>query len=509
MERKGILCILDGWGISPKTFGNAILKASTPNMDFFSQHFPHTKLSCSGEAVGLPEGQMGNSEVGHLNLGAGRIVYQDLVRINIAIRNGEFFQNPIFLNAMRIAREKGSALHLLGLVSDGGVHSHLNHLFALLEMAKQNGLSKVYIHAFLDGRDTPPKVAENYLHLLTDKIKELGVGQIVTISGRYYAMDRDKRWERLKKAYDALVLGEGEKADNVFDALRFSYEQGLSDEFVLPTVIRENSQSPISIKDGDVVIHFNFRADRARELTWALTQKDFDGFQRPVCPQVHYVCMTMYDENLDLPVAFPQHLLKNTLGEVISNLPQSQLRIAETEKYAHVTYFFSGGREDPFPLEDRVLIPSPKVPTYDLKPEMSAFEVCAEVIKRLSEEKYKLIVLNFANLDMVGHTGVFEAAVKAAEAVDQCLGKIWLSCQDHGYFMVVTADHGNAEEMINPIDLTPITAHTTNPVPFIFISEEETDLKMRSDGILADVAPTILKIMRIPQPKEMTGVPLF
>ena len=509
MEPKGLLCILDGWGISPHTFGNAILKASTPNMDYFLQRFPHTKLFCSGEAVGLPEGQMGNSEVGHLNLGAGRIVYQDLVRINIAIRKGEFFQNPVFLEAMKIARERGSSLHLMGLVSDGGVHSHLNHLFALLEMAKQNGLSKVYVHAFLDGRDTPPKVAENYLHSLTEKIEELGVGEIATISGRYYAMDRDKRWERLKKAYDALVLGEGEKADNVFDALHSSYDHGLSDEFVLPTVITKNGQNPVSIKDGDVVIHFNFRADRSRELTWALTQKDFDGFQRPVWPHVHYVCMTMYDENLDLPVAFPQHLLKNTLGEVISNLLQPQLRIAETEKYAHVTYFFSGGREDPFPLEDRVLIPSPKVPTYDLKPEMSAFEICAEVIKRISEEKYKLIVLNFANLDMVGHTGVFEAAVKAAETVDQCLGQIWHSCQDHGYFLVVTADHGNAEEMINPIDHTPITAHTTNPVPFILLQEEGKGVKMRNDGILADVAPTILKIMQVAQPEEMTGVPLF
>ncbi|MGB9833616.1 MAG: 2,3-bisphosphoglycerate-independent phosphoglycerate mutase [bacterium] len=509
MNRKGLLCILDGWGISENVLGNAILKASTPNMDFFFQYFPHTRLICSGEAVGLPEGQMGNSEVGHLNLGAGRIVYQDLVRINISIRNGEFFKNPVLIEAMKIAKERSSNLHLLGLVSDGGVHSHLDHLFALLEMARMNGLNNVFVHAFLDGRDTPPKVAEGYLRSLETKMKELKIGQIATVSGRYYAMDRDKRWDRLKRTYDALTLGEGETAENAIEALHLSYDRGLGDEFVLPTVIRKNGQDPVTIKDSDVVIHFNFRADRARELTWALTQEDFNGFPRTVWPKVHYVCMTMYDEALDLPIAFPQHLLRNTLGEVISNLSCPQLRIAETEKYAHVTYFFSGGREDPFPFEDRVLVSSPKVPTYDLKPEMSAFEVCEEVIKRISEEKYGLIVLNFANLDMVGHTGVFDAAVKAAEAVDQCIGRIWQSCNEHGYFMIVTADHGNAEEMINLRDYSPITAHSTNPVPFVFLDKEVKNIELRDSGILADVAPTILKIMGIAQPAEMTGVPLF
>ncbi|MCR4428732.1 MAG: 2,3-bisphosphoglycerate-independent phosphoglycerate mutase [Caldiserica bacterium] len=509
MSRKGVLCILDGWGVSDSTLGNAIHVASTPNMDNFLEKFPSTRLLCSGEAVGLPEGQMGNSEVGHLNLGAGRIVYQDFARINISIRNGEFFKNPVLEEAMDIARDRDSSLHLMGLVSDGGVHSHLDHLFALLEMAKSKGLKKVFVHAFLDGRDTPPKMAEVFLRALEEKLKELGIGKIATISGRYYAMDRDKRWERLERAYNALTLGEGEIAGTSLEALENSYNQGIWDEFVLPTVIIEEGEQPVTIQDGDVVIHFNFRADRARELTWALTQEDFQGFPRKKWPRVHYVCMTVFDESLDLPVAFPQHLLKNTLGEVISQLSLPQLRIAETEKYAHVTYFFSGGREEPFPLEDRKLIPSPKVPTYDLKPEMSAFEVLEEVVKRISSKEYYLVVLNFANLDMVGHTGVFEAAVKAAESVDKCLGSLWRCCQENGYFLIITADHGNAEEMIDPRENTCITAHSTNPVPFIYLDDHVEHVKLKERGILADVAPTILKIMGIEKPGEMTGVPLF
>ena len=509
MQRRGLLCILDGWGLSDTSFGNAIKAARTPNMDSFLKTYPHCSLTCSGEAVGLPEGQMGNSEVGHLNLGAGRIVYQDLVRINLAIRDGSFFENPVLLEAFRTASRSHSALHLMGLLSDGGVHSHLDHLFALLEMAKKNGVERVFVHAFLDGRDTLPKVAETYIRALERKMEELKVGEIASISGRYYAMDRDKRWERLKKAYDLLTLGSGHVSESAPEALFASYEQGLTDEFVLPTLVRSENEPPGIIRDGDVVIHFNFRADRARELAWALTREDFSGFKRLIWPKIHFVCMTLYDEALDLPVAFPQLILRNTIGEVLSKLSLYQLRIAETEKYAHITYFFSGGREEPFPYEERLLIPSPKVPTYDLKPEMSAFEVLAEVIKRISLTMYTLIVLNFANLDMVGHTGVFSAAVKAAETVDKCLGDIWASCREHGYFMIVTADHGNAEEMIDPSDASPITAHSTNPVPFILLDCSNRSASLRENGILADVAPTILKLLRVSQPEEMTGVPLF
>lgn len=453
---------------------------------------------------------MGNSEVGHLNLGAGRIVYQDLVRINRSIRDGTFFRIPVLLDALAQARKTNHALHFFGLLSDGGVHSHISHLFALLELARKEGVPRIFVHAFLDGRDTPPRVAQTYLAALEGKMKELGLGAIATVQGRYYAMDRDKRWDRLQKAYQALTEGRGVRAESPSMALLASYDQDLTDEFVLPTVIEDGEGKPLGlVESDDVVIHFNFRPDRARELTAAFTAPDFSGFRRALWPRVHYLCMTEYDSSFDLPVIFPPDFVTNTLGEVVSRAGLKQLRIAETEKYAHVTYFFSGGRELSFPGEERILIPSPAVPTYDLKPEMSAFQITDEVLKRIGEETYALVVLNYANLDMVGHTGKMEATVRAAETVDSCVGKVWEACKAHQTLMLITADHGNAEEKIDPITGDILTAHTTNPVPFLLLDPQGRSCVLRAKGLLADVAPTILSLMGLEKPKEMSGVSLI
>jgi len=504
------LIILDGWGYSEEKRGNAIYLAKTPNFDHLWDTFPHTTLAAAGEAVGLPEGQMGNSEVGHLNIGAGRVVYQDITRISRAIRSGEFYRNPVLVEAMEKAQKNGSALHLFGLVSDGGVHSHLTHLYALLEMAKRFGLKRVYIHAFLDGRDVPPTSAVQYLREVEERCCQLGTGEIATVSGRYYAMDRDKRWDRVQKAYEAIVYGKGERALSAVDAVEKSYENGVTDEFVVPTVIVDEYGNPRGrVAPGDVIIFYNFRADRARQLTRAFTDEDFSGFERNGHPKVHFVCMTEYDATIPAPVAFPPEELRNTLGEVLSRNGIKQLRIAETEKYAHVTFFFNGGVEKPFPGEERILVPSPKVATYDLKPEMSAYEVTETVLKEIAKEKHHCIILNYANPDMVGHTGVLEAAVKAIEAVDECLGKVVAAVLEKGGTALVTADHGNAEQMLEEGGDQPHTAHTTNRVPFILVGERYRNCKLRGDGALEDIAPTILELLGIPKPEEMTGSSLI
>lgn len=505
-----LLMILDGWGYSPVSKGNAIAQANKPNFDYLLQTYPHTLLEASGEAVGLPAGQMGNSEVGHLNIGAGRVVYQELTRIFKAIKTGEFAQNSVLAEAMERVKNGPGALHLMGLVSDGGVHSHLDHLFALLEMAKTRGVKKVYIHAVLDGRDVLPQSAKTYLGQLNEKLEELGVGQVASVSGRYYLMDRDQRWERIEKAYQALVQGEGLKAPNALAAVEQSYDVRVNDEFVAPTVIIDDEGQPLGkIKEGDSVIFFNFRSDRARQISHAFVDEDFTGFERKEHPKVHYVCLTEYDVTLKAAVAFPPQNLENTLGEVLAQQHKKQLRIAETEKYAHVTFFFNGGVEDPCSGEDRCLIPSPKVATYNLKPEMSAFEVTEELLKRVQNDSYDVIILNFANSDMVGHTGEFEAAIKAIEAVDQCIGKIVPAVQKQGGSLLITADHGNAEAKIDLETGRPLTAHTTNPVPFILIDDTYQGSKLREGGALCDVAPTMLKLLRIPQPQDMTGKSLI
>lgn len=500
-----LLTILDGWGVAPAGPGNAIANACTPNFDWLLKNYPHTLLEASGEWVGLPAGQMGNSEVGHLNIGAGRIVYQELTRINKAIVDGSFFENEVLKKAMQHSIREGSALHLIGLVSDGGVHSDLTHLFALLEMAKKEGLSEVYIHCILDGRDTPPDNARTYINKLEDKIKELKLGKIATVSGRYYAMDRDKRWDRTEKAYRAFVLGEGEKATSAIEAIEKSYEKGIFDEFVVPTVIiDENGKTIGQIKDGDAIIFFNFRADRMRQIVRAFIEDNSSFFSAKLfSPAVYIVTFTSYDQSFNLPVAFAPQILKDILGEVISKNGLKQLRIAETEKYAHVTFFFNGGEETPFAGEDRILIPSPKVATYDLKPEMSAFEVTDAVLAQIRENKYDFIVLNYANPDMVGHTGNLKAAIQAVEAVDQCLGRLIEAAAQQKGTLLVTADHGNAEVMMEE-DLSPHTAHTSNPVPFILMNEGLKDASLHK-GILSDIAPTILGLMNLPQPMAMTG----
>lgn len=503
------LIIMDGYGLSGNDEYNAIAKAYTPNLDSYFKRYPNTKLLCSGLAVGLPEGQMGNSEVGHMNIGAGRVVYQELTRITKEIEEGGFFENPVLKGALENVRVNDSKLHIMGLVSPGGVHSHSDHLYALLNMARDNGIRKVYIHAFLDGRDTPPQSAAEYIENLEQKLKEIGVGEIATVSGRYYAMDRDKRWDRIKKAYDAMVLGKGRVAYDPVSAVSSSYEEGVNDEFVVPTVIKRNNEITATIDKNDSVIFFNFRADRARQLTHAITDEDFTGFERekgyfPTC----FVTMTQYDDTLkNVYVAYPPEIYINTLGEYVSKQGLNQLRIAETEKYAHVTFFFSGGVEEPYEGEDRVLIPSPKVATYDLKPEMSAFEVTEEVIKRIDSGIYNLIVLNFANCDMVGHTGIFDAARKAVETVDKCVGRVVEKVLSVGGKAIITADHGNAEKMWDEETNAPHTAHTSNPVPFIVIGEDNVALK--DNGRLCDIAPTILDIMGKPIPAEMTGQDLI
>ncbi len=500
-----LLLIMDGFGYSEEKEGNAIYLAKTPNLDQLFKRYPHTLLGCSGLDVGLPEGQMGNSEVGHLNLGAGRIVYQEITRIDKAIQDGSFFKNEIFLETMNQVKKKGSSLHLMGLVSDGCVHSSLNHLYALLKLARDNQLQKVWVHAFLDGRDTSPTAGKRYIKQLMEKMAEYGVGKLSTVAGRYYAMDRDKRWERINKAYQAMVKGEGQRTKDVLSAIEKSYQDQVTDEFVKPIVLSYD-QNPDGgrIKENDSGIFFNFRADRARQLSRALTQKDFNEFPRPTNLIIPLVSMTLYDVTLNTKVAFPQHKMKNILGQVLSENNLSQLRIAETEKYAHVTFFFNGGQERKFKGEERILIPSPKVATYDLKPEMSAYEVTDRVIKEIKSKKFKVIILNYANCDMVGHTGVLKAAVKAVETVDQCVGKVVATLSEVGGVSMVTADHGNAEKMIDPENKEVFTAHTTNPVPFILVDVNYPG-KLRSGGILADVAPTILEYLKIEKPDEMEG----
>ncbi|MDD5472743.1 MAG: 2,3-bisphosphoglycerate-independent phosphoglycerate mutase [Candidatus Methanoperedens sp.] len=498
-KRPLLLMILDGYGLREDKEGNAIASAKTPNLDRLFSTYPHTTLDASGLSVGLPEGQMGNSEVGHLNIGAGRIVYQDLTRITSSIRDGDFFRNKTLLDAMKKVKNHKSSLHLMGLLSDGGVHSHLSHLYALLELAKKQGIKKVYVHAFLDGRDVPPKSALVYIKDAEKKMKELG-GEIATIMGRYYAMDRDKRWERVEKAYDAMTSGKGITAETPALAVENAYVRGETDEFVPPTVIVKKGKSVALASNNDSVIFFNFRSDRAREITRCFIEDDFKGFKRKLYLHTHFVGFTQYDETFSVPVAFPPESLKNILADVLSRNNLRQLRVAETEKYAHVTFFFNGGRETPVKGEERLLIPSPKVATYDLLPEMSAYPVTDEVVKAVSSGKYDVIILNYANLDMVGHTGVFDAAVAAVEAIDKCIGRVCGAVSAAGGLLIITADHGNAEQMLDETGGIH-TAHTCDPVPFIFC---EKGIKLK-DGILADIAPTVLDVLGIEKPEEMTG----
>lgn len=490
--------ILDGYGLSGKKEGNAIAHARTPNLDRLFSTYPHSILEASGESVGLPQGQMGNSEVGHLNIGAGRVVYQDLTRITKSIREGDFFRNKTLLDALNNVRIHNSSLHLMGLLSDGGVHSHISHLYALLELSKEHGIKKVYVHAFLDGRDVPPKSALAYITGAEKKMRESG-GEFATISGRYYSMDRDRRWDRVEKAYDAITAGIGITADTASLAVLNAYDRGETDEFVVPTVIIKQGKPISVIFDSDSIIFFNFRSDRAREITRTLIDANFKDFTRKLHPRTHFVCLTQYDGTFDVPVAFPPESLKNILADVLSQHNLKQLRIAETEKYAHVTFFFNGGVETPVQGEDRILIPSPKVATYDLQPEMSAFPVTGEVVKAVSSGEYDVIILNYANLDMVGHTGVFTAAVCAVEAIDQCIGRVSDALKDGG-LLIISADHGNAEQMIDEAGGVH-TAHTSNPVPFLLCDRGAR----LGNGKLADIAPTLLYILGIEKPQEMTG----
>lgn len=505
MKKPIVLTIMDGFGINSATEGNAIYSANTPRLDKIIKECPVTQIGASGMDVGLPDGQMGNSEVGHTNIGAGRIVYQELTRITKSIADGDFFENQAFKNAIENCKKNNSALHLMGLLSDGGVHSHIEHLYGLVELAHRAGLTKVYIHALLDGRDVPPASAADYIDALNKKLKEIGCGKLATVMGRFYGMDRDNRWERVGKAYAALVYGDGIVTDDAAAAVRESYtkidEEGkhITDEFVLPTVVSGTER----IKTGDSVIFFNFRPDRAREITRTFVDDDFNGFERKGGRQnVYYVCMTQYDASMpNVEVAFKPQTLNNTLGEFLAKNNMTQLRIAETEKYAHVTFFFNGGREVMFDGEDRILVNSPKVATYDLQPEMSANEVCDKVCEAIESGKYDVVILNFANCDMVGHTGVFNAAVAAVETVDTCVGRVADSTVKMGGVMLLTADHGNADRMVDT-DGSPFTAHTTNPVPFAVIGKE---CELRKGGRLCDISPTIIKLLGLKQPEEMTG----
>ena len=508
MKKPTVLLILDGYGERKEKDGNAIALANTPVMDKLKKEFPYVEGQASGLFVGLPDGQMGNSEVGHMNMGAGRIVYQELTRITKAIEDGDFFENKALKEAVEHCKKENSALHFMGLVSSGGVHSHIGHIYGLLELAKREGLKKVYLHAFLDGRDTPPDSGKSFLMDVEKKMRELGVGEIATISGRYYAMDRDKNYDRVEKAYRAMVDGTGEKASSVEEAIDASYAKKVYDEFVLPTVI-EKDGAVHTVSDGDAMIFFNFRPDRAREICHAFCDDEFNFFNRGARKKVFFVCFTDYDPTIpNKRVAFEKEEIHNTLGEVVSNLGKNQLRIAETEKYAHVTFFFNGGKEEPYKNEDRILVPSPKeVPTYDLKPEMSCYTVTEKLTEAIRSGKYDLVVANFANPDMVGHTGVLSAAIKAIEVVDECMGKVVDAVESMHGNLFILADHGNADIMIDEKTGEPYTAHTTNPVPFILVSEEKH--KLREGGCLADVAPTLLELMGIPQPKEMTGKSLL
>jgi 2,3-bisphosphoglycerate-independent phosphoglycerate mutase len=500
-RKKVILIIMDGWGLGKVPASDAIKAANTPFVDSLYSQYPNTTLTTCGEAVGLPEGQMGNSEVGHLNLGAGRIVYQELQRINVAIREGELGQNPSFLNAIQYALDNNKPLHLIGLVSDGGVHSHINHLKAILDVCQQKGLKQVYVHPFTDGRDTDPKSGYRFIKELEEHISQ-SVGTIASVSGRYYAMDRDNRWERVKLAYDALVKGEGPTATSALEAIQASYNQNVTDEFIKPTIILNGNGPTARIKEGDAVLCFNFRTDRCREITKALTQMDFPTYDMHKL-HLHYTTMTEYDATFEgIHVVFETDNLNNTLGEVLEAHNKTQIRIAETEKYPHVTFFFSGGREKPFEGEERILVSSPKVATYDLQPEMSAYEVTGAIVSELEKGKVDFVCLNYANTDMVGHTGVWEAAIKAAETVDQCVQKVVTTALSKDYTVFLTADHGNADYLINE-DGSPNTAHTLNPVPLFIIDKEWRGTV--APGKLGDIAPTILTVMGLPIPKEMTG----
>ncbi|MGM0902659.1 MAG: 2,3-bisphosphoglycerate-independent phosphoglycerate mutase [Bacillota bacterium] len=498
------LIILDGFACRGEQQGNAVAQAKKPNFDRYWSSYPHAQLTASGEAVGLPEGQMGNSEVGHLNIGAGRIVYQSLTRVNLSIREGEFEQNETFLNAIKHVKEKGTALHLFGLLSDGGVHSHIEHMFALLQLAADQGLEKVYVHAFLDGRDVGPQTAPGYVKQTLAKMKEIGVGEFATISGRYYSMDRDKRWERVEKSYRSMVYGEGPTYTDPLELIEDNYKNGIYDEFVLPSVITKEDGTPVAtVENDDAVIFYNFRPDRAIQISNTFTNKDFRSFDRgEKHPEnLFFVCLTHFSETVDGFVAFQPTNLDNTLGEVISQNNMTQLRIAETEKYPHVTFFMSGGRENEFPGETRLLINSPKVATYDLQPEMSAYEVTDALLKEIEADKHDAILLNFANPDMVGHSGMLEPTIKAVETVDECLGKIVDLIISKGGTAIITADHGNADEVIT-LEGSPMTAHTTNPVPVIVT---KPGVELREDGILGDLAPTMLELLQVEKPAEMTG----
>jgi len=510
MERKvTMLMILDGFGDNANQDGNAIKQANTPNLDRLMKKYPNTDIYTSGKYVGLPDGQMGNSEVGHTNIGAGRIVYQDLTKITKSIEDGDFFSNPEFIAAIDNCKKHNSKLHILGLVSDGGVHSHNRHLYGLLEMAKRRDFENVYIHCFLDGRDTPPASAETYISELQEKMREKGVGKIATLAGRFYAMDRDKRWQRIQKAYDAMVFGKGEKAGDPIKAIEDSYQKEVFDEFVVPTVICNPNGEPVAkIEENDSVIFFNFRPDRARQITRAIVDPNFNEFETKKM-NTYFVCFTSYDETMpNVHIAFKKEPVKNTLGEIVSKHGLKQLRIAETEKYAHVTFFFNGGEEKQYPGEERILVPSPKVETYDMKPEMSAYEVTDKVCDALENDRFDVIILNFANTDMVGHTGSMQAAIKAVEAVDTCIGRIVKIIEEKQGTLLITADHGNAEQMIDQKTGEPHTAHTTNPVPAILVTPNK-NFKLKENGKLADLAPTILDIMGIEKPEEMTGESLL
>lgn len=507
MKAPTALIILDGWGYRAEHAGNAVAGACIPNFMKLIKNYPNTLISASGEDVGLPEGQMGNSEVGHLNIGAGRVVYQPLTKITKYIREGLFDKMPEVEAALENAKQKNTAFHIMGLLSDGGVHSHIDHLKGILKLAKAKGLEKVYVHAFLDGRDTPPQSGAGYMEDLTAWMKEQGIGQVASISGRYYAMDRDKRWERVELAYKMLVQGTGETAADPVKAIRDSYAAGKDDEFMMPTVILADGTPVATLGADDTVFFFNFRPDRAREITRALVDEDFPHFERARTP-LYYLCMTQYDATIEnLHVVFPSDSYENTMGEYMAKLGKTQLRIAETEKYAHVTFFFNGGVEAPYEGEERILIPSPKVATYDLKPDMSAHEVTAALLARLEERSYDLIVLNFANPDMVGHTGFYDAAVSAVSTVDECLGQVMDKLLSMGGKAIITADHGNAEEMFDVIANVPLTSHTTNPVPCIVVGEG--DVKLREGGKLSDLAPTLLQMMQLEQPAEMEGISLI
>ncbi|HUW26147.1 MAG TPA: 2,3-bisphosphoglycerate-independent phosphoglycerate mutase [Sulfuricella sp.] len=499
-----LLLILDGFGYREEADANAILAAHKPNWDALWRDYPHTLINASEKFVGLPSKQMGNSEVGHLNIGSGRVVYQDLSRVDVAIENGSFFTNPALSRAIALASQNDSALHIMGLLSPGGVHSHENHIFAMLEMAAHEGLKKIYLHAFLDGRDTPPKSAAQSLQLLQEKCVSLGAGQIASLVGRFYAMDRDNRWERVQPAYELLTLGQAEfTATDALSGLEQAYARGESDEFVKPTAIIPIGAQAATMQDGDVVVFMNFRADRARELTHALTHDVFSGFNRTRRPKLAgFVTLSRYGEDFHLPCAYTPEPIHNGFGEYISNLGLRQLRIAETEKYAHVTYFFSGGREQPYPGEDRILVPSPKVATYDLKPEMSAFEVTDKLEAAILSSQYHAIVCNYANGDMVGHSGNMEAATQAIEALDICIGRVVKAMRSIGGEVIITADHGNAEQMLDRTTQQVHTAHTLNPVPFLYIGRKAT---LVEGGALRDIAPSLLTMMGLPQPPEMTG----